>query len=296
MVKFPVLFLLAVVLLFSCDNGNDTPPFFSTTYTIDDSSLGKVPVDTTGPYTEGSIVTVLNIAEIYTDELFFAGWSDGENSYYPNDTFIMGTEDVELKAQWAEKKVEDIDGNSYNTIKTGNQIWMAENLKTITLNDGSPIQKAEENSVWESMTAPAYCWYSNDSVAYNDYGLLYNGYTINTDKLCPVGWHVPSTEDWEDLASYLGGNEIAGGKLKEQDFEHWKQPNTGATNETGFTALPGGNRTESGFFQFGADLGFWWCTVYEDELANYHLFSNSSILSNSAAGLKDGLSVRCIKD
>ena len=140
--------------------------------------------------------------------------------------------------------VTDRDGNSYNTVTIGSQTWMTENLRVTRLNDNTPIQLVTSNSSWASMTTPAYCWYNNDEAANkNIYGGLYNWYAVNTGKLCPSGWHVPSHQEFTVLRDYLGGATAAGGKLKEVGLTHWKSPNTGATDSSGFTAVPSGTRT-----------------------------------------------------
>ena len=158
---------------------------------------------------------------------------------------------VGLKAQ----TLKDIEGNVYPAVIIGTQVWMAENLKTTKYNDGMAIPLVSDNNAWEALKTPGYCWYNNDAAANkNRFGALYNWYTVNTKKLCPAGWHVPNDKEWTTLRTYLGGEEIAGGKLKETGTTHWTSPNTDATNQTGFTALPGGGRRSNGEF-FG--LGFY---------------------------------------
>jgi len=135
----------------------------------------------------------------------------------------------------------DVDGNNYKTIKIGNQEWMAENLKTTKYKDGTSIPLFTAATPMANFTSPGYCWYNSDSATYrNSYGALYNWYAVNTGKLAPTGWHVPTEAEWNTLIAYLGGESVAGGKLKEAGTSHWSSPNTGATNEVGFSALPGG--------------------------------------------------------
>lgn len=136
--------------------------------------------------------------------------------------------------------VSDWDGNSYKTVQIGKQTWMAENLKTKTLNDGTPISLLTEIYNLEEKTLPYYCWYENNIGNKTLYGALYNWPAVATDKLCPTGWHVPSQYEWEILRDTLGGEEVAGGKLKEAGTSHWHPLIAGATNSTGFNALPGG--------------------------------------------------------
>jgi uncharacterized protein (TIGR02145 family) len=148
--------------------------------------------------------------------------------------------------------ITDIDGNAYKIVAIGTQVWMAENLKTTKYNDGTAIPKVTDNSSWTANTTGAYCDYDNDPINSVTYGKLYNGYVLastNTKKICPTGWHMATDAEWYDLALTIDpsaqliiGTEssIAGGKLKETGIIHWNSPNTGATNETDFTALPGG--------------------------------------------------------
>jgi uncharacterized protein (TIGR02145 family) len=147
--------------------------------------------------------------------------------------------------------VKDIDGNIYHTVTIGTQVWMVEDLRTTHYNDGTPIPHITDTKEWENLKSGAYCWNCWLNNAESDktvYGALYNWYAT-TDKLCPVGWHVSTDEDWEILIDYCGGWEIAGGKLKEAGTAHWESPNIGATNEFGFTAIPFGGQ--------GKDLGYW---------------------------------------
>lgn len=195
--------------------------------------------------------------------------------------------------------VSDIDGNTYNNVRIGNQTWMAENLKTKKYNDGREIPQISDESKWSGWTSPGMCWYRNEEEAFNPtYGALYNWYAINTGKLCPSGWHVPSDEEWTELSTFLGGEEIAGGKLKEAGITYWVEPNTGATNEDGFTAFPGGFRYYDGkFFDFGFSCYFWTSTEYTASRAYFRfLYYNEILLYRFNNNKKNGFSVRCIKN
>jgi uncharacterized protein (TIGR02145 family) len=193
----------------------------------------------------------------------------------------------------------DIDGNNYNVIVIGIQAWMKENLKTTRYNDGNAITNVTDNAAWAALTTHGYCWYNNNASTYKaNYGALYNWYTVNTGKLCPTGWHVPSDAEWTTLTTYLNGESVAGGKLKETDTPHWTSPNTGATNETGFTALPGGNRYTIGPFINIGLYGVWWSsTEYSTTFAYYRqvAFNNSSV-GRVYTTKTDGFSVRCVLD
>jgi len=191
----------------------------------------------------------------------------------------------------------DKDGNVYNTIKIDTQIWMTENLKTSKLNDGTPIPLVTDSTKWSNLITPGYCWYNNDTVTNkNLYGPLYNWYTVSTGKLCPIGWHVPTDADWTALTTYLGGERSAGPKLKECGSEHWGSY-SGATNATGFTALPGGNRYDSGIFiNFGT--GFWWSATESSPLSAWSrvIYSDYYGVVRGYSNKKHGFSVRCLKD
>ncbi len=197
--------------------------------------------------------------------------------------------------------ITDIDGNIYNIISIGTQIWMKENLKVTKYNDGTAIPNVTD--AWAGLTTPAYCWQNNDEGTNKAvYGALYNWYTVNTGKLCPSGWHVPSDAEWTGLTTFLGGESIAGAKLKETGTTHWTNPNTGATNETGFTALAGGSRTGefgngSGFSVPGLN-GVWWSatTISGSTVWRRYMTNSNTIVSRDFSYKFDGLSVRCIKD
>jgi len=137
----------------------------------------------------------------------------------------------------------DIDGVVYNTISINGQIWMKENLNVTHYSNGDPIPDVINDTEWWSLSSGAYCDYDNNPDNSKIYGRLYNWFAVNDSRnLCPQGWHVPSYQEWESLIQFLGGDTFAGGKLKEDGTSHWGSPNTGATNLSGFTALPAGNR------------------------------------------------------
>ncbi|MRS02175.1 hypothetical protein EG832_02935, partial [bacterium] len=191
----------------------------------------------------------------------------------------------------------DRDGNTYNTVIIGDQTWMAENLKTTLFNDNTAIPYAIENTSWSTASGSAYCWYNNDIANKNAFGALYNWYAVMTNKLCPVGWHVPTLGDWDDLAIFLGGESIAGGKMKATGTNYWSSPNTGATNESGFSALPGGLRSMYGNFGNIGDFGYWWSDNDGYPSATYFRLSHlDGILFSGFRDMYYGLSVRCIKN
>jgi uncharacterized protein (TIGR02145 family) len=191
----------------------------------------------------------------------------------------------------------DIDSNVYKTIEIGSQIWMAENLKTSKYNDGTSIPLVEDYN-WRNLNTPGYCWYNNDAVKYKNLcGAIYNWFTISTGKLAPAGWHVPSEEEWATLITYLGGEQVAGGKMKESGITHWSIPNESATNESGFTALPSGERyySDCTFISLCYSVSYWGITK---DGGTYSCF-----LGNETGGCcsvcpyqQNGCAVRLVKD
>lgn len=155
--------------------------------------------------------------------------------------------------------VSDFDGNLYHTVTIGTQTWLKENFKGTHFSNGDSIPNVTDQTAWNNLTTPGYCYYNNDQTYAKVYGSLYNFYAFNDLRGLIVGFHSPSLEEWTTLSDYLGGKEVAGGKMKEAGYEHWVQPNEGATNSSGFTALPSGARKET----FG-NLGDWsvfWSTT-----------------------------------
>ncbi len=196
-------------------------------------------------------------------------------------------------------KITDNDGNTYTSVTIGTQVWLVENLKTTRYNDGIAIPNVSDAAEWSNLTTAAFCWYNNNTSYKSPYGALYNWHTANSDKLCPKGWHVPSAEEWNMLITNSGGSDIAGGKLKEAGTAHWYSPNTGAINESGFTALPGSQRDEDGSFSYEIGYnGLWWTTTdYSAELAHGIWISNDfNEVFTSMEDKRQGYSVRCIKD
>jgi len=203
-----------------------------------------------------------------------------------------------------EDKITDKDGNVYTSVAIGTQVWMVENLKTTKLNDGTEIPNITDPQTWANLKTLGYGWYDNDANTYKTpYGALYNWYAVKTGKLCPTGWHVPNDNDLTILESHLGGKEIAGGKLKETGTSHWLTINTGATNETGFTALPGGTYNSGGYYDQMGSVGMWWYikSPSPEETWWFNIWSDDIKLNMYSGGTSDGyktmgISVRCLKD
>lgn len=200
----------------------------------------------------------------------------------------------------------DIEGNVYNTVTIGSQVWLVQNLKVTKFNDGTAIPNVVVDIDWETQTAPGYCWYNNDEATYKSkFGALYNWYTVDVisngnKNIAPTGWHVPSDAEWIQLADYLGGVEIAGGKMKEAGTSIWVAPNTGATNESGFTALPASYRNVYGVYSANAlyKSAFWWGTGSIDASHTwYYNTNNTSVpLYRISFDKHAGFSIRCLKD
>lgn len=203
----------------------------------------------------------------------------------------------------AESKLTDNMGNIYNTVTIGNQVWMGENLKTTKFNDGTSIHLLTDDERMGFVTSPIlvngvlvdpYPHY-NGPYYYNfksviESGVTYNYIAINSGKLCPTGWHVPSNQEWQTMIDYLGGATVAGGKLKETGTVHWSSPNTGATNESGFTAIPTIFWNSPGQ-EYVNTTSFWTSDGISWSL-DYNTARTSSFNSSSSWG---SYSVRCIK-
>lgn len=196
--------------------------------------------------------------------------------------------------------LKDVENNLYTLVTIGNQIWMGENLKTTRYNDGMEIPKINDNSEWMNLNSPGFNWYNNDSLNKAQYGGLYNWHAVNTNKLCPIGWHVASYSDWVKLENTLGGKNNAQNKLKTVGTLYWLTPNTGATNESGFSAMPGGDRFDTGNFMFIGKFGYWWTSTqfptFQPYAYHYFLTYNNESSGINWCYKTYGFSVRCIKD
>jgi uncharacterized protein (TIGR02145 family) len=203
-----------------------------------------------------------------------------------------------------DETVTDGDGNEYTSVTIGDQVWLVGNLMTTSLNDGTAIPLIVDGADWCAATGSGYCFCDNNISNKDVYGALYNWFAVNTGKLCPTGWHVATQNDWDDLVDFLGGEAVAGGKLKttgtiESGDGLWHQPNVDATNEFGLSMVPGGQRSGSSglFFDFG-DGGLWWSsTEFEANNANMIYINNfNGAFGKVVVPKKDGYSVRCVKN
>jgi uncharacterized protein (TIGR02145 family) len=208
---------------------------------------------------------------------------------------------ITLIAQKKAGSVKDVDGNVYKTVSIGDQVWMAENLRTTKLNDGTAIINETDMTKWVHATAPAYCWLNNDEKMKTVYGAMYNWHAVNTGNLCPAGWRVATDDDWTKLTELLGGIEVAGGKLKDSGTGKWVSPNSGATNETGFSAIPAGYRYgyfwgQGTFYEMGLNGYYWTGTVCTDTHSwSRTMNANNTKVYRSIFVKNNGFSVRCIK-
>ena len=194
----------------------------------------------------------------------------------------------------------DQQGNVYKTIVIGTQEWMAENLKVSHYRNGNPIPLITNSSIWAQLNTGATCWYNNDSVTYNcPYGKLYNWYAVADQRnVCPTGWHVPSDAEWTTLTTFLGGELVAGGKMKSTGTQYWTSPNSDADNSSGFSGLPGGLRYFAGALDDIGYNGYWWSSSqFNGNSAWYRgLYYGLSTVGRTNFNKLSGFSVRCLKD
>lgn len=212
--------------------------------------------------------------------------------------------------------VVDIDGNVYKTVPIGNNLWMAENLRTTRYQNGDVLPNITEDTKWQSLNTGAWAYYENDSSNGDTYGKLYNWYAVADQReICPQGWHVPSDDEWKQLERYLGMSKqgadaegsrgtIEGGKIKSTRtvpdlHPRWNSPNTGATNESGLSALPGGYRSLNGYFSSkGSNAYFWPSLPGFSKLFSWNreLSFNESGIARNRFDKRSGFSVRCVRD
>jgi len=215
-----------------------------------------------------------------------------------------------LSFQTGVETVTDIDGNIYNTVKIGDQWWLMENLRVTHYRNGDPITHVTDGDTWTGLYYGAFCEYNNNLDYVETYGRLYNWYAVDDSRsIAPEGWHVPTDDDWKQLEMYLGMSQDRadttgwrgtdeGGKLKESGTTHWTSPNEGATNESGFTALPGGYRGPlGGYYSMGLFGGFWSSTNrYPIDMLHRGLSYNHSQVIRDDIDRRHGLSIRCVRD
>ena len=189
----------------------------------------------------------------------------------------------------------DGDGNVYATVVIGTQVWLKENLKTTKFHTGASLNLVTDPIKWSLVSGPAYCYYNNNEELKDTYGLLYNWQAARLATLCPVGWRNPTKDEWNEMIEFLGGVNIAANKLKEMGLAHWNSDNSGATNESGFTALPGGSRGWNGDFYGLERTGGWWTASNSYDNRGWDITISSVNISFSAFPVEAGKAVRCIK-
>lgn len=235
----------------------------------------------------GSGEFISSISKLYVNTTYYI------KAYATNAVGTSYGNEMTFKTFYA---VNDIDGNTYTTVTLNGDAWFKENLKVTRYRNGTEIELVTDVNDWTSNEAPGYCWYQNDKEIFgNIYGALYNHYAARTDSLCPIGWHVATNEEWFGLYFYDNG------ELKEAGYDNWNQPNTAASNSTGFAGLPGGQRREDFFGNNGfGNLGYygnWW--VKDGESSAGYVFTlgyNTRYLSRDFMDSFSGYSVRCVED
>lgn len=195
----------------------------------------------------------------------------------------------------------DQDGNTYKTIKIGTQTWMAENLRTTKYRDGSSIPEVSDSIAWQNLTNGAQCTYNNtqDRVIISSFGRLYNCYAATDSRnIAPIGWHLPSDAEWAILTDFLGGQYLAGDKIKELGNTHWSNSNTGVTNESGFTALPAGYRNKDSSFKGIRSVVNFWSSSQPNTFYTFgrSIDSNNTGCYGTLNDQRNGFSIRCVKN
>ncbi|MBN2522866.1 MAG: fibrobacter succinogenes major paralogous domain-containing protein [Bacteroidales bacterium] len=233
-------------------------------------------------------------------ETSVSGWTDADNSiliqnYYQNVTATVIYENANSGPETG--TMTDQDGNTYKTVKIGNKWWMAENLKVTHYRNGDPIPNVTDSGIWKNLTTGANCSYQNNSGYISTYGMFYNWFAVNDSRsIAPAGWHVASDAEWQALIDFVGGD---CGKLKEAGTAHWNSPNTGATNESGFTALGAGIRAGDGnYAHMGNQARFFTSTLHTNPTYVWDraLLYNSTSYLHTQSDKHYGFSIRCVKD
>ena len=312
-------------ILTSCEDEDDNPPNLS--------PIAEFSVNLTD-ISEGESVSFSDEStNTPTNWLWIFGDGDSSIIQNPTHTYLMeghytvslkvnnsNGSDTETKTNYITVisqfsncgTVTDYDGNIYHTVTINNQCWLKENLEVTHYSDGTEIPLIEDATVWKNLendnVDKAYCWYDNDINNKEIYGALYtysaatNGDNsgVNVQGACPDGWHLPNENEWVELIDYLGGEDVAGGKMKEIGTVNWGSPNTDANNSSGFSARGGGYRDYYGDGHFDSEKfrGYWWTsTETVSSNARFRNIINSySKVFSVATGKSTGFSVRCVKD
>ena len=316
-IKLSVGLVAAIIIIMSSCGGDETAKqnpiiiWENPTEMKYGSSLGDTQLNATADVAGTFIYTPEQgtILEIGEQQELMVNFIPSETSKYntiSNTVFINvlpnGTSSSKFNSSLEYGTVNDADGNAYKTIEIGNQIWMAENLRTTKYRNGDEINEVTNNSDWVKLTSAAFSNYENISDLDHQatYGRLYNWFAVSDSRnLAPEGWHVATKEDWEQIANSLGGLESAGGKLKEASNAHWNSPNTAANNSSGFTALPSGRReyTDGSSINLGYNAFWWTSSAYNPDYSWYFQlnYDNGTVIPANFHK-QYGFSVRCVKD
>jgi uncharacterized protein (TIGR02145 family) len=246
--------------------------------------------DGTTPATSSSVYSSAISISATTTLKFFSVDNKGNQETVKTETYTFSS---------GGSTVTDIDGNVYNTVTIGAQVWMKENLKVTKYRDGTVIGTTTADISAE--TSPKYQWACNGAESnVATYGRLYTWHAATDSRaVCPTGWHLPTDAEWTMLTDYLGGESVAGGKMKEAGITHWNSPNTGADNSSGFSALPSGYRAYYGGFYSANHLGRWWSATeyYSSSSAWFRNLSyNYGYADRASSNKGNGFSVRCARD
>jgi uncharacterized protein (TIGR02145 family) len=307
------------------DDGGSEVTARGVCWTVDEEPEVKDQITTDGTG-EGTFIS--NIGSLDPSKRYFvrayATNSDG-TGYGDQVKFVtLAVGNLNFNPDVTYDTVYDIEGNAYKTVtinnkkRTGGDFgladdkastrWMAENLRTTTFNDGTPITIITDKTAWTRTwvnETPGVCWYDNNIFNRYTYGSFYNGYAVLKEKLCPDGWRIPTRSDWDWLTEALGGSDIAGGKMKEVGTAHWTPPNAGATNSSGLTVLGSGYRYDAGDWHAFGYRAYWWTsTTYDGTPGSVWLWFNGPEITGAGAksGNQDvyhilkGYSIRCVKD
>ena len=304
MKRFPVgaavLIIAIITSIIACSNDGD--PYFNAPFitylTPDNGSVGDE-ITITG-INFGSARETSTVAFNGTEATEYAKWNDFEIKVKIPAGATSGKLFVTANGHKSNKWDFTINTatlfGEYKSVKIGNQVWMTSNLSVDHYRNGDPIPEVTDWNEWSDLTSGAWCYYEND---YGNGTKLYNWYAVNDPRgLAPEGWHIPSDNEWTTLTDYLGGPGVAGGKLKDKWSGLWYPPNTGATDEVTFTALPGGSCDEGGSFGNIRYNGYWWTSTGVDNAGAYfrRMAYDDALVHESIDYKKNGFSVRCVAD
>jgi len=299
---FFMLSLALAALIFSCseDSNTNNPTIKPNISSINPSTaaVGEI-ISITGTNfgtTRGT--NIVSFADI--NAIDYTSWTDTEIKLKVPGGAISGKVWLVVNGEKSNElsfTVKSIINDNYETVTIGTQVWMKKNLDLSRYRNGDTIPQVTDPTQWGNLTTGAWCYYYKDPSNGAIYGKLYNWYAVNDPRgLAPEGWHVASDAEWTTLSNYLG--EFAGGKIKETGTAHWHSPNTGATNESGFSALPGGYRYEYGGYEDITYWGLWWSSTENNTTAAWGRtlgYATTTIYRKNINKVY-GLSVRCVKD